>query len=176
MFNVDDYYLGLIFATPSYFENKLNYNRLLNYPESNPFECLTKEQSMIIGNVILLKKEGDTYYDEEYSIFPKEISYTLNKPNRLGITLGYVKPFCEYYNKSEEEIFLQEEIIFDDELFVNILNKPWYVLYYGNSGDYYIVVNDVDTMDNVRNDFFRELLGEEDFNKIVNHKNLQKKK
>ena len=175
MFNVNDYYLGLIFATPSYFENKLNYQRLMNNPESNPFDDLSKEQSMIIGNVVLLKKEGDKYYDEEYSIFEHELSYTLNKPNRLGITLGYVRPFSDYYDANDEELFLYEDMLFEDDILYEATLKSWYVVYYGTSGDYHIVINDTNIMNNVRNDFFNELLGNE-YDKIVRHNNPQKKK
>lgn len=90
MFDVNDYYLGLIFSSPNYYKNKKSKQRLLSCPEADPFCELTKEQALIVGNVVLLRKSNDTYYDEDYSIFRNELSYHLNKPNRLGIVLAYV--------------------------------------------------------------------------------------
>ena len=73
MLCLDDYYLGLIFATPEYFSNPQK-NRYLTGLSYDPFQELPPALSMILGNVVLLKKEGNVFYDEDYSRYPKELA------------------------------------------------------------------------------------------------------
>ncbi len=175
MFNIDDFYLGLIFPTPNYFTNHISRNRLIQYPEADPFSEFDEKDALVLGQVVLLKKNGDKYSDEEYSIFDNELTYKLGETNRLGITLAYVRPFLDYFDDSYF-VISHEDTCLDDHLLEFAFSQPYYVSYYKTTGNYHIVINELHTMDNFRYDFFLDLLGEDDFNKIVPHQNPQKKK
>lgn len=175
MFNINDFYLGLIFPTPEYFTNSRSRNRLINYPESDPFSELEEKEALVLGQVVLLKKNGDKYSDEEYSIFENELTYKLGETNRLGINLAYVKPFLDYFDDSYI-VISHDATCLDERLLEFAYSQPYYVCYYNSSNKYHIVINELHTMDDVRFDFFYDLLGEDDFNKIVLHYNPQKKK
>lgn len=172
---LDDFYLGVIFPTPKYFINPLGRKRLIQYPEADPFYELEKEQALALGQVVLLKKNGDKYSDCEYSIFENELTYRLGVPNRLGIILADVKPFSDYFDDSYI-VISHESTCLDEDLLEFAYRQPYYVVYYKTSGNFNIVINELHTMDDVRYDFFYELLGEEDFSKIVLHQNPQKRK
>lgn len=175
MFDVNDYYLGLIFSSPNYYKNKKSKQRLLSCPEADPFYGLTKDQSLIIGNVVLLRKSNDTYYDEDYSIFRNELSYHLNKPNRLGIVLAYVKPFSECYSDTPK-IYNQDDIFGNDDIIDEIIDLPYYVIHYEDNDNYSVIINEDSPLISVRYEYFRTMMGNEDFYNMINHDSSQKKK
>ena len=175
MFDINDYYLGLIFSSPNYYKNSKSKQRLFSYPDFDPFWELTKEQSLIVGNIVLLRKKNDTYYDEDYSIFRNELSYHLNKPNRLGIILAYVKPFSECYN-DVPKIYNINDINNDDEIIDEIINLPYYVVHYEDNDDYAVIINEDSPLISVRNEYFRNIMGNEDFDDMINHNSSQKRK
>lgn len=175
MFDINDYYLGLIFSSPNYYKNSKSKQRLFSYPDFDPFWELTKEQSLIVGNIVLLRKRNDTYYDEDYSIFRNELSYHLNKPNRLGIILAYVKPFSECYN-DVPKIYNINDINNDDEIIDEIINLPYYVVHYEDNDDYAVIINEDSPLISVRNEYFRNIMGNEDFDDMINHNSSQKRK
>ena len=175
MFDINDYYLGLIFSSPNYYKNSKSKQRLFSYPDFDPFWELTKEQSLIVGNIVLLRKKNDTYYDEDYSIFRNELSYHLNKPNRLGIILAYVKPFSECYN-DVPKIYNINDINNDDEIIDEIINLPYYVVHYEDNDDYAVIINEGSPLISVRNEYFRNIMGNEDFDDMINHNSSQKRK
>lgn len=75
MFDIDDYYLGVVLASPNYYKNSNTQNRLITSPCADPFQHIPMDQALVTGNVVILKKKNDTYYDEEYSIYTNELSY-----------------------------------------------------------------------------------------------------
>lgn len=172
MFDINDYYLGLIFSSPNYYKNNKSKQRLLSCPEADPFCGLTKDQALIVGNVVLLRKSNDTYYDEDYSIFRNELAYHLNKPNRFGIVLAYVKPFSECYG-DEPKIYNINDI---DDALEEILNLPYYVVHYEDNDNYAVIINEDSPLISVRYEYFRNIMGNEDFYNMINHDSPQKKK
>ncbi len=174
MFDINDYYIGLIFPTVDYFTSSLNKKRLINRPEANPFEDLTEEQALIFGKTVLLKKNTNKYSDDEYSIYENELTYELDKTNKFGILLAYVKPFSECY-PYDYKIFEQEDMLNDDSLVDEALEYPFYVVHYGYSDIYKISISVEEPMDDVRTEFFRNLLCPEDYNNIFNNSPQKRK-
>ena len=48
---------------------------------------------MIMGQVVLLKKEGTSYSDYDNSLYKNELMYKLGRVNSYGIILAYVRNF-----------------------------------------------------------------------------------
>lgn len=173
MFSIDDYYIGLIIASPDYLESDAR-NRFLGDVSFDPFNDLTNQQAIIIGKTVLLKKKDNKFIDEEYSIYENELTYELGKKNKQGIILAHIKPFSECY-KDDPVIYVQEDVIDDYETLEEmVLENSYYVIYSKLSKKYAVIINVLEPMDAVRYEYFRKLLGEEMFEKMIN-KTYQKK-
>lgn len=166
MFDINDYYLGVILAHPSYFRNPESRMRCVGNAENNPFQLLSFEQAIVIGEATLLRKKGDKYYDEYYSRYKNELCYQEKRTNRFGITLAYQKPFLDYCLE-ETKIFDQESLFFDEEMVEDAVTRSYYVVQSKLRDEYNVVINDEDVFSYVKEDYLTELLGEEVFDRMV---------
>lgn len=169
MFDINDYYLGVIIGSPNYYNNKYTQKRLISNLYADPFFGLGKEQLLITGQVVILRKQHDTYYDEEYSIYQNELSYHLGKENRYGIILAYVKPFSDYFSE-DVHIYNLKEIENDDCFFEKILFHSYYVMYTEEINNYSIITNDITYLERMRYGYLKDLLGPEEFDNLINQK------
>lgn len=165
MFDINDYYLGVIIAHPSYFENLESEKRRIADVECDPFFSLSFEQSITIGTVVLLRRNGDNYYDEDYSRFPNELCYQENKTNRYGITLAYQKPLLDYCY-GEVKIF-DRESLFDEENLLDALSRSYYVVHSKLTGEYNVVINVEEVLSFLKEDYLKDLLGEKTFGEMM---------
>lgn len=162
MFSLDDYYLGLILAHPSYYTNPQRKSRLI-YETADPFANMPLEQAMIFGVVTLLRKKGETYYDEDYSIYENELAYQLGETNALGISLAHVKPFRDVYHE-EATTYIQEDVVEDFEALEEMaLTHSYYVMHSKLTKKSAVVINVCEPMESVRYEYMRNVMGEEKF-------------
>lgn len=163
MFDIHNYYLGVILAHPNYFQNSKSRIRAIQDIEADPFSSLTLEQALITGVVTLLRKEGDSYYDEDYSRYKNELHYELYKTNSLGIALVYVKPFVECYHE-EAVFYTQEDVLLQPEVLEEMaLSHSYYVMHSKVTNQNAIVINDYEPMSMVREEYLRNLLESNQF-------------
>ncbi len=172
MLCLEAYYLGLIFATPEYFSNPKK-NRYLADLSYDPFQELSPAVSMILGNVVLLKKEGNVFYDEDYSRYPKELAYQLNQTNSLSIHLAHVKPFTDCYPE-EAYIYDEEEFSKDPDLAMEMIGLPYYIIHSNLTNQEALVLVDESRRDMVRFEFFRNLLSPEEYDYVFQKKKQKK--
>lgn len=165
MFDIHDYYLGVIIAHPSYFRNPESKKRWIENVECDPFSPLSFEQAITIGTATLLRKQGDNYYDEEYSRYKNELCYQEKKTNRYGITLAYQKPLLAYCC-CETKISDRESLWDEDEL-VEALGYPYYVVHSKLTGEYDVIINAEESFSLVKEDYLKDLLGEKTFRKVL---------
>lgn len=162
LFSLDDYYLGLILAHPSYYTNPERKKRC-KYEYADPFSGMVLEQAMIFGVVTLLRKKGDHYYDEDYSIYENELAYQLGKTNSLGISLAYVKPFCDVYHENPTT-YIQEDVLENFEVLEEMaLTHSYYIMHSKLTKKNAIVINVCEPMESVRYEYMRNVMGEEAF-------------
>lgn len=115
-FSLDQYYLGIIIPELVYYQNSNpKKSRMLNGVSFDPFEEVAPLYALIFGVPTLLRKEDDLYYDEYYSRWKNEVAYQEGEPNLLGIILGYVKPFREYYPEASHT-YIKEDVENDPSL------------------------------------------------------------
>lgn len=165
MVDINDYYLGVILAHPSYFENPKSINRRLKDMEADPFNSLTFEQAIIIGVPVLLKKSGNYYYDQDYSLYENELRYELGKINSLGINLAYVKPFIDYY--SEDVVsYVQEDAIKCPDMLEEMISHPYYVMHSKITNKDAVVINNFEPLMMVKEEYLENLLGKEKFHSM----------
>lgn len=172
MFNLDDYYLGLIFVRPEYFSNPER-KRVIWDVSFDPFHEVSPDVAMIFGKVVLLKKKDDIYYDEYYSRYPNELAYKLGEDNKLGIKLVHVKPFAECYHE-EVNIFVEEDVFKDSYMALEMLEHSYYVIHSKLKKSDAIVINCEEPMEIVRHEYFKDLLGLEMYDKVFSNKTLEK--
>lgn len=172
MFNLDDYYLGLIFVGPQYFNNPER-KRVIWDISFDPFEEVSQNEAMIFGKVVLLKKKDGIYYDEYYSRYPNELAYQLGEDNKLGIKLVHVKPFAECYHE-DVNTYVEEEVFHDYNMTLEMLEHSYYVIHSKLKKSDAIVINCEDPMEIVRHEYFKDLLGPEMYDEVFNNKTLEK--
>lgn len=165
MFDINDYYLGVIIAHPSYFRNPESKKRCMENKEYDPFFSLSFEQAITIGIVTLLRKSGDNYYDEDYSRYKNELCYQEHKTNRYGIMLAYQKPLLDYCYE-ETEIF-DIESLYDEENLLDALTRSYYVVHSKLTGEYDVVINDESVFSLVKEDYLKDLVGEETYGEMI---------
>lgn len=162
MFDINDYYLGLLLAQPGYFSNPKSIKRQM-YEDADPFADMPIEQAMILGVVTLLRKKDDTYYDQDYSIYKNELAYQLGEVNSLGISLAYVKPFRDCYSE-EPTTYIEEDVLEQLELLEEMtLTHSYYVMYSKLTRESAVVINVCEPMESVRYEYMRSVMGEEAF-------------
>jgi len=137
MINLEDYYLGVIIADMSYFNNPKRYRTCGNI-SYDPFNRQPFEVAAVCGVVTLLRKKDDIYYDEFYSRYKNELCYSLNEANKLGIVLAYVRPFLDFY-EFNDVYYIKEDIENDVEMNEFILENY----------EYYISHSKLDKSDNL---------------------------
>lgn len=169
MFDINDYYLGLIFANFDYFDNQKALKRLYLYADADPFYNMRKENAIVTGNVVLLRKENDRYYDEDHSLYKNELYYKLGEMNDLGIFLIHVKPFKECFHE-KVNIYILEEVYEDEELMEEMISHSYYVVYDKTTKEYAVIINVDSPLEIVRNEYFKQLLGPELYDDLINHK------
>lgn len=159
MFNINDYYLGVILATPSYYNNGNSKKRINSCPDADPFYGFSREQAMIMGQTVLLKKEGTSYSDYDNSLYKNELMYKLGRVNSYGIVLSYVRRFTDYfsidcstysYEKALDNPFLLEDMILED----------YYVMHSNLTRDDVIVINNDAIKEQVRIDYLKKLFSD----------------
>lgn len=166
MFDINNYYLGVILAHPSYFRNPESKRRQLENKECDPFFSLTFEQAIILGTTTLLKKQGDCYYDEYYSRYRNELRYQEKGTNQYGITLAFLKPFSEYFVE-EAKIFEEESLFSEEEIVEELLSHSYYVVSSKLTREYNVIINDENGLSLVKEDYLKDLLGDKSFDKMI---------
>lgn len=158
MLDLNDYYLGVILAHPSYFINPKSQNRILQDIEADPFQGIPFPQSLVTGVVVRLRRKDDRYYDEDYSRYKNELCYELGKTNSLGIALAYVKPFTECYPE-EAQVYIQEKVLEQPEMLEEMaLLNSYYIMHSNLTNTDAIVINDEAPMEKVRQEYLEHLI------------------
>lgn len=106
MLDIRDYYLGIIIPRVDYYQNN-DRNRCVASISFDPFDNIPHSLALTMGEVTLLCKKGDKYYDEYYSMYKNELYYKMDEANKLGIMLVFVEPFQKYY--TESPVFYDQE-------------------------------------------------------------------
>lgn len=157
MLNIDEYYLGVIIAHPSYFTNPKSV-RVLYDTSFDPFQELNPVQAVTIGVPTLLHKVEDIYYDEYHSRWNNELGYKLGEINSIGITLAYVKPFKEYYPE-KPCVYIKEEVENNPLLMERIFfDHSYYIAHSKLNRRDAIITLDQGPTDAVRIDYLNDLL------------------
>jgi len=152
-FNLDDYYIGFIQLNP-YVYSKEKASRLLDGIDYDPFSEVDPLTGMIQGLVVLLRKEGDIFYDEYSSRYRNEVSYHLGETNKLGIKLTYIKPFQEIYPEPGV-IVIKEEVEGNPEALSYLLeNYDYYISHSKLDNSDAIVIMDDERMLLVRDEYY----------------------
>lgn len=166
--DLNDYYLGVIVATPEYLNNPKK-NRYLGEVNFDPFGDIDPFSAVTFGMITLLKKEikdgQERYVDQYYSRYRNELSYTLHDRNKLGIVLAHVKPFCELYH-DRPKWYMEEEFIRRCEEDENFYFNHTYYIAVKDTGDEALIILDEAPSENVQIEYFRNLLGEDEFHDI----------
>lgn len=169
--DINDYYLGVIIATPEYLYNPKRH-RYFGDCDFDPFIKSTFMETVLFGVVTLLKKtkkDGEDYYiDQYYSRYKNELHYQLHEENSLGIILAHVKPFTDCYHE-EATWYTQEEVLTkaseeDDFAF----QHTYYVCTLKTGDENIVIVNEL-PMEAVQNEYYREIFGEEQFADIASN-------
>ncbi len=156
MFNIQDYYLGVIIPQLSYYQNPQRH-RYIGDISFDPFNEIPPIVALTMGEVTLLHKKGENYYDEYYSRYKNELYYKLGETNNLGIILAFAEPFQKYY--AEEPVFYnQEDIESDYYKLAEILDKHSYYIAHLklNKTDAIMTLDDNPIMQ-VRDDYIKML-------------------
>lgn len=173
MLDIKDFYIGVLLATPSYYQNLKRFRFVQNI-SYDPFKDISKTQALIIGIPVLLKYQDGKYFDEYNSRWKNELYYKLGEINELGIFLAHVKPFFECYS-DEPVIYIEEEIEEDSELMEEILfTRAYYFAHSKLTNQEALIILNEDIMESAIYEYLRDLLGEEDFNNLCK-RNLVKK-
>lgn len=164
-FNINDYYLGIILATPEYLNNRKK-TRMLAGVSYDPFLDVSFDHALIFGVPTLLKKDKkngeEIYVDQHNSRYKNELTYQVGQANTLGIVLAYVKPFT--YSYHEECQWYCEEDIEENNLYEEVfLNHTYYISYSKKNRDAALIIVEEEPMNNLLYEYLRNLLGEEDF-------------
>lgn len=156
MFNIDDYYLGVILASPSYYNNGNSKKRINSCPDADPFYGFSREQAIIMGQVVLLKKEGTYYSDYDNSLYKNELMYKLGRVNSYGIILAYVRKFTDYFS-TDCSTYSYERALSNPFLLENMILEDYYVMHSTLTRDDAVVINNLEKKEMVRTDYLKKL-------------------
>lgn len=147
MIDLNNYYLGIIIADMTYFNNKKRY-RMIGDVSYDPFDGHPFPVATISGIPTLLRKENDIYYDEHFSRFKNELSYKLNEANNLGIILAYAKPFLEFFDENDA-YFIKEDVENDPKINEFIFNNFEYYISHSklNKSDAVVIIDNMPMLD-----------------------------
>lgn len=159
MFNLDDYYLGVILASPSYYNIGKSQKRIKSYPDADPFYGFSRAQAMIMGQVVLLKKEGISYSDYDNSLYKNELMYNLGKVNSYGIVLSYVRKFTDYFSK-DCSTYSYERALDNPFLLENMVLEDYYVMRSTLTREDAVVINNLEIKEQVRTDYLKKLFSD----------------
>lgn len=174
MLNLNDYYIGVILADPGYYKNIDRFKRRIKDTSYDPFSDVSFEQSIIIGTPVLLKKNDKYYYDVYNSLWENELYYEFGKKNEQGITLIHTKPFRDCYI-DDPIIYNQEDLDNNPDMLLDILiNKSYYISHSNVTNKEEILILDEEIMNIALYERLKILLGEDDYNSLINGK-LSKK-
>lgn len=155
MFDINEYYLGVILAHPTYYNNPKRH-RYLGECSFDPFEEVPIAIALTMGVVTLLHKIDDKYFDEYHSIYRNELAYQLNRTNPLGITLAFARPFQDYYDE-EPTVYEQEELENDNKKMEEVFNNHnYYIVHNKTNKSYAIVELDTEITKLVTSDYLEE--------------------
>lgn len=157
MFDINEYYLGVILAHPEYFNNPKRHRYYGNI-SFDPFAEMLPICALTTGTVTLMHRVEEKYYDEYYSRYKNEIGYQPGVTNNLGLILAYTRPFQDYY-KEQPKIYIQEEIDNNFKKLEELFNNhSYYVTHHKYSKDYAVVQVDIEPMKLVTRDYLNEQL------------------
>lgn len=153
MNNIDNYYLGFIQLDPTVY-NRDTARRMIDDVNYDPFCEESEIVGMIQGKVILLRKEGDIFYDEYSSRYKNEIKLKLGKTEKHGIRLTHVKKFTDVYKK-KPQILVKEDVENDCSLLYDLLFEHEYYISYSKLDKTYVpvIINEEKMLD-VREEYF----------------------
>jgi hypothetical protein len=159
--DLNDYYVGLIQLDPNVY-NRDNCRRMLGDINYDPFCNIDEITGIVIGELALLRKDGDNFFDIYNSRFKNELKYQVNKTNKFGIKLLYVKPFKEIYN--EDELILDKDEVMNncdllDEL---IISREYYIGYSKEEKNYDIVILNDTLLEGVREEYYDKFYRNDD--------------
>lgn len=168
---IDNYYIGFIQLDPFVYD-EFTARRILDEVNYDPFDKINKLNGMIEGDVVLLRKEGDTYYDEYSSRYRNEIKLHLGKTDKHGIRLSYVKKFSDVYKDEEPVILIKEDYEKDLMSVYDLLFESSYFISYSKIDKNYVPI----TLDeNIRMYDVRDEYYDLVFRQPLKHKEIVKK-
>jgi len=159
---LDKFYLGFIQLNPYVYNTDIA-RRMLYDVNYDPFCEDHPIYSMIYGNVVLLRREGDNFYDEYSSRYRNEIKYKIGETNKYGIRLSYVKSFTDIYK--EEPLVICKEEAEDDYNVQSYLydNRQYYISHSKLDGSDAIIILDSYYGDEVvRQEYYNLLIQDKD--------------
>lgn len=171
MRKIDNYYIGFIQLDPFVYD-EFTARRILDEANYDPFEGMGRLNGMIEGAVVLLRKEGNIYYDEYSSRYRNEIKLELGKTEKHGIRLTYVKKFTDVY-KDEPKTLVKEDVEKDFNELCDLLFEYSYYISYSKIDKTYVPVT---LDDNIRMYDVRDEYYELAFQEPLKHKEKSKNK
>lgn len=173
--DLNDYYIGFIQLNP-YVYKREDAERLLDGINYDPFSEVDPLTGMIEGLVVLLRREGDIFYDEYSSRYKNEVSYHLGETNKFGIKLTYIKPFQEVYPEPGIAA-IKEEVEGNPEALEYLLeNCDYYISHSKLDRSDAIVIMDDERMLQVRDEYYDKFFAQPYREKEEKEKEKQKKK
>lgn len=167
---IANFYIGFIQLDPFVYD-EFTARRILDETNYDPFEGMDKLSGMIEGAVVLLRKEGNIFYDDYSSRYRNEIKLQLGKTDKHGIRLSYVKKFTDVY-KDEPKTMVKEEVEKDYNALCDLLFEDSYYICYSKLDKFYvpITLDDDIRMFDVRDEYY-----ELTFRRPLKHKEKSKK-
>lgn len=170
MKKIDNYYIGFIQLDPFVYD-EFTARRILDEANYDPFEGMGRLNGMIEGDVVLLRKENNIYYDDYSSRYRNEIKLELGKTEKHGIRLSYVKKFTDVY-KDEPKTLVKEDVEKNFEELCDLLFEYSYYISYSKIDKTYVPVT---LDDNIRMYDVRDEYYELAFRQPLKHKENIKK-
>lgn len=153
---LEQFYLGFIQLNP-YVYRKDVARRLLYGIDYDPFCEDDLVTSMIFGKIVLLRRDGDVFYDEYSSRYKNEIKYRLGETEKHGIRLTYVKKFCDVYKEKPITLIKEETEDFYDVQMYLYDNREYYISHSKLDLTDAIVILDEEPANIVRDEYFKLL-------------------
>lgn len=150
---IDKYYLGFIQLDPTVYD-KEKARRMIDDINYDPFCEVDILTGMLQGIIVLLRKEGNIFYDEYSSRYKNEIKLHLGKTNQYGIRLSYVKKFNDIY--TEDPVTLIKEDVEKDylKMYELLFEHEYYISHSKLDKSYVPVIIDEEKMLEVREEYF----------------------
>lgn len=167
---IANFYIGFIQLDPFVYD-EFTARRILDEANYDPFEGMGRLNGMIEGDVVLLRKENNIYYDDYSSRYRNEIKLELGKTEKHGIRLSYVKKFTDVY-KDEPKTLVKEDVEKNFEELCDLLFEYSYYISYSKIDKTYVPVT---LDDNIRMYDVRDEYYELAFRQPLKHKENIKK-